>query len=346
MSKKQFSWLLGLTVVAALVAILLPGETRHEGGFEKAALLPGLESQVNDIDWLKISEDGKTVATIRRSGTQWEVEEAAGYRADWPKVQQLLSALAGAEVLEGKTSNPEYYERLGVQDTALRVEFKESFDLPAVISGKAAQGREGQYVRLAGSPQSVLVDRQLDIPVTVTDWLDREIVDVSDSEVVELAIRHPDGETVLAKKVSANDENFELQAIPEGSELKSDWTVNSLAGGLSSLQLDDVAAEQGVDWTGAIHYRLLTADGLDLEAELVRLAPAEGGKDQYWLRLEARVYTTSLDSGLAGDGGETRERADAINLRTSGWAYRIAKYKYDSLAKRMEDLVQKAETSG
>lgn len=216
--------------------------------------------------------------------------------------------------------------------------------MPAVISGKAAQGREGQYVRLAGSPQSILIDRQLEIPATVIDWLDRGIVDISDSEVVELAIGHPDGETVLAKKVSADDENFELQAVPDGSELKSDWAVNSLAGGLSSLQLDDVAALGDIDWTYAIHYRLLTADGLDLEAELVASASTDGGEDQYWLRLEAGVYTTGLDNGIAGDDGETRERADAINRRTSGWAYRIPPYKYDSLVKRMEDLVQKVET--
>ena len=345
MSRKHFLWLFGLTVLAALVAILLPGESRHEGAFEKAGLLPELENQVNDIDWLQISNGGNTVATISRSGSQWEVREAAGYRADWPKIQQLLSALVSAEVIEPKTSNPEYYERLGVQDTSTTIGFRESTGLPAVVSGNTAQGREGQYVRIVDSQQSVLIDQQLDIPVTVEDWLDREIVDISDSEVVELEIRHPDGETILAKKVSADDENFELQAIPEGSEPKSGWTVNSLAGGLSSLQLEDVAAADDVDWAGAIHYRLVTADGLNLAAELVALVSADGG-DQHWLRLEAGVYTTGLDNGIAGDSSETRERADEINSRTSGWAYRIPPYTYDSLAKRMEDLVQSVESSG
>lgn len=346
MSRKHFSWLLGLTVVAALVAILLPGETGRESAFEKTALMPQLESQVNDIDWLQISADGDTVATISRSGSQWQVEEAAAYRADWPKIQQLLSALASAQVVEAKTSNPDYYERLGVQDTSTRIGFRESTALPALISGNTAQGREGQYVRIAGSPQSILIDRELDIPVTLTDWLDREIVDISDSEVVELEIRHPGGETVLAKKVSADDENFELQAIPEGSAAKSDWTVNSLAGGLSSLQLEAVAPVADIDWDGSMHYRLVTADGLDLQAELVAVASADGGDDQYWLRLEAQIYTTRLDSDMAGDGGETRERAEEINRRTGGWAYRIPRYRYDSLARRMDDLVQSAETSG
>ncbi|MEE4215981.1 MAG: DUF4340 domain-containing protein [Xanthomonadales bacterium] len=345
MSKKHFSWLLGLTIVAALVAILLPGETGQESAFEKVALLPKLENQVNDIDWLQISAGGDTVATVSRKGSQWEVEEAAGYRADWPRVQQLLSALVSAEVIEPKTSNPDYYERLGVQDSSARIGFRESTGLPAVISGNTAQGREGQYVRIAGSPQSILIDRELDIPVTLTDWLDREIVDISDSEVVELSISHPDGETVVAKKVSADDENFELQGIPEGSEAKSHWTVNSLAGGFSSLQLDAVAPAGDIDWTGALRYRLVTADGLDLQAELVALVSADGD-DQHWLRLEAGIYTTRLDSGVAGDGSETRERAEEIKRRTGGWAFRIARYKYDSLAKRMEDLVQKAETSG
>lgn len=350
MSKKHFSWLLGLTVVAAVIAALLPSETRHDSGFEKAGLLPGLESRVNDIDWLQISADDRTVATITRNGEQWVVEEAAGYRADWPKLQLLLSALAGAEVVELKTENPDYYERLGVQESAVRITFNESTGLQAVISGNTAQGREGQYVRLAGSPQSVLIDRELDIAATTLDWLEREIIDISDSEVVEMAITHADGEGVLAKKVSADDENFELQGIPEGFELKSDWSINSLAGGLSSLQMNDVMAATEIDWTGATRFRELTADGVNIEAQLVTVAAQEeSGEAQHWLSLKASVYTTGLGNGIAEntaqDSGETRERADKINGRTGGWAYLIPENKYDSMVKRMEDLVQKVETS-
>jgi hypothetical protein len=302
---------------------------------------------VNDIDWLKISPAGEADVTLRRIEGQWLVEEAANYRADWQKLHQLLSALAGAEIAEFKTSNPDYYSRLGVEDTnmpeaeGVLVVFHESTGQPPVIVGNAAQSRNGQYARLADSQQSVLLDRELDIPRTAEDWLDREIVDISDAEVVEINISHPDGDAIKALKVSADDENFELQGVPEGSEPKSNWTVNSLAGAFSSLELDAVAPESDIDWGESFRFGLLTVDGLNIEAELATVEGDGENDDGRWIRLEAGVFDTAVGSGVDENaGGAAAERADEINQRVSGWAYRIPEYKYTSMSKRMEDLVQ------
>ena len=40
MSKKHFSWLAGLTVLAAVIAFLVPSQTAKDNGFEAAQLLP------------------------------------------------------------------------------------------------------------------------------------------------------------------------------------------------------------------------------------------------------------------------------------------------------------------
>ena len=350
MSKKHFSWLLGVTVVVAVLAFLVPRDTVRDESVEQGPLLPDLQGLVNDINWLRISAEGKTVATLRREGGQWVVAEAHAYRADWPKVQQLLSDLAGARIVEPKTVNPDYYDRLGVEDPSSPdaagslVEFHESTGLPAVIVGNSAQGRDGRYVRLAGSEQSLLVDREPELSRAAEDWLDGDIVDIAESEVVEVAVSHEDGETVLARKVSADDENFELQGVPEGSEPKSAWTINSLADGLSSLTLDAVVPAGEIDWSGATGFRLLTADGLNVEASLVVVSGAEGEPDSHWIKLEAGLYTTTLDAGVEPEtAGETESRAAEINDRVAGWAYRIPQYKYSAMTKRMDDLVQKAD---
>lgn len=350
MSRKHFSWLLGLTVVVAIVAFLLPRETVREEDFEKAALLPGLEGQVNDIDWLRLSAAGATVATLERRGEKWVVEEFHGYRADWPALQKLLSDLAAAQVVEAKTANPAYYDRLGVEDpmaadaTGLLIEFRESTGLPAVVAGNTAQGRDGQYVRLLDSEQSLLIDRELEIPRLADGWVDAAIVDISEDEVVEVAVTHPDGEAVLIRKISADDANFELQNVPEGFEAGSSWTVNALAGGLSSLTLDAVAPSSDIEWTGATGFRLLTADGLNVEASLVEVPGEEGASAAHWIMLQAGLYTTTVDAGVDPDAGdETQQRAEALNQDVAGWAYRIPQYKYSAMVKRMEDLVKEIQ---
>ena len=366
MSRKHFSWLLVTTLVVAAAVLLLPVKTGNDNVFEQTPLLPGLQQQVNELDWLRFVGAGDAViATLQRADDHWRVEEAHGYRADWGRLRALLADLAQAQVIEAKTANPEFYDRLGVEDiaapeaTGVRVEFGESSGLPAVIVGKRAEGRDGHYARLQGEAQSLLIDRGLELPAAREDWLDQAIVDIADTEVVEFEIRHTDGERVLARKVSADDENFQLQDIPEGREIKSAWTVDSLASGLASLNLEAVAPEDEVDWDGAARFGLVTADGLRIDVDLVRREAPEGGDEaaaEHWIRLQAGVYETAVESAVevtpatdgeaegsnVEDSGGAAERAAEINARVSGWAYRIPKYKYDSMNKRMDDLLQEA----
>jgi hypothetical protein len=371
MSRKHFSWLLATTLVVAVAVLLMPVRTGKDAGFERTPLLPGLQQQVNDLVWLRFVGAGDAViATLQRTDDHWRVEELHGYRADWARLRALLADLAQAQVIEAKTANPEFYERLGVEDvaapeaTGVRVEFGESSGLPAVIVGKRAEGRDGRYARLLGEAQSVLIDRGLDLPAAREDWLDKAIVDIADSEVVEFEIRHADGERILARKLSADDESFQLQDIPEGREIKSAWTVDSLASSLASLNLEGVAPEGEVDWDGAVRFGLVTADGLRVDVDLARReAPGEDAEAEaaaeHWIRLQAGLYQTAVESAVeatpAADGeaggssvedgdveeiGGAAERASDINARVSGWAYRIPQYKYDSMSKRMDDLLQ------
>jgi hypothetical protein len=355
MSRKHFSWLLFLTFLAALLVLLLPGRTGKESGFETSILLKGMQEQVNDLDWLRLSgAGGVTVATLDRSEAGWTVIEAAGYRADWSRLKSLLANLSQAEITELKTSNAQYYERLGVEDTreenaaGVLIEFSDESGLPAVIIGNRASGREGQYVRLRDAAQSVLIDRQLNLPAGQMDWLESEIIDISSDEVVEVEINHPDGDHIRVSKASADDEDFLLESIPEGFELKSAWTVNSLGNALTALTLDSVAGDEGFDWTRSARYRVLTADGLLVEAELLAQAGEEQddrADDSYWIRLNSSLYQTAVESSVesAEEPSDTARRAAEINSRVQGWAYRIPKHKFDSMTRRQKDLLQVIE---
>jgi len=360
MSRKHFSWLLFVSFLVAAMVLFVPGKTGKESSMEQTVLLPGAGAVINEIDWLRLTAaGGVTIATLKREGTAWVVVESSAYRADWDRLKTLLSALSRAEVIEAKTSNPEYYARLGVEDVSLpeaggvMIEFSEASGLPALIIGKRAQGRNGQYARLRDSAGSALIDQSLNVSAERSDWLDQTIVDIPDAEVVEVQVHHTDGESIKALKTSADNENFVLQDVPDGRAARSEWSVNALAGALASLSLESVAPEDDFDWTGAVRFRLLTADGLLLESELISVEPGgeseiedQAPENEYWIRLHAGLYTTALDSGVeaAGDTSETGARAETINSRVNGWAYSIPGYTFDSMTQRMEDLLQAAES--
>jgi hypothetical protein len=357
MSRKHFSWLLITTLVVAAVVLLVPGKTGKESSFETSRLLPDLQDQVNDLAWLRFTAaGGEIVATLQRAEEQWRVGEAHGYPADWERLRKLLADLAQAEIIEPKTSNPQYYDRLGVQDVSLadasgiRIDFSEGSGLPALIVGETAQGRSGHYVRLDGAEQSALIDREFDIPENAEGWLEQNIVDIADAEVVQVDITHGDGERLQVRKAAADDEDFQLQSMPEGREIRSAWALNSLAGGLSALSLEAVSPAADLDWSAAVRYALVTADGLRIDAQLLR--PVAAGEEGaagggHWIRLEAGLYQTALESGVTApeDPSDTNSSAEEINRRVSGWAYRIPEYKYDTMTKRMEDVLKTVDSA-
>ncbi len=351
MSKKHFSTLLLVTAVVAVLVLLVPGKTAKESAFQKHHLLPGLAALVNDIEYVRLTgAGGETIATLNRRGGKWLVAESSDYRADWTVLRQLLSDLAAAEVIEGKTSNPELYTRLGVEDVdgpdaeGLLIGFAEETGLPSLIVGNKAQGREGQYVRLSGSDQSALIDRALTVPGEMQQWLDRDIIDIQEGELVEISVIHPDGEQILLQKASADDTDFELQMIPEDREIKSNYTVNSIGGGMASLRLDAVVPASNIDWSNAVEIRVLTADGMRVSAKLV------SKEDQHWISLSASEYQPAGSGEPVEPGTETdaplepAERVKRINVRVTGWAYRIPQYKAEVLTKQMDDLLKPLET--
>jgi len=356
MSRKHFSLLLAVTLVVAVLVMLIPGKTSRESDVEKTRLLPGMQEQVNELAWLRVTgAGGQTIVTLARGDGFWQVEQANGYQADWNQLRTLLADLAQTEIVERKTSNPDYYARLGVEDVSqpdaagVLLEFDSASNLPAVIVGNRAQGRDGNYVRLKDAAESLLIDRSLEVPRDSMGWLDRNIIHIADTEVVEVEIVHADGERVLARKASADDENFALQDIPEGREIQSDWTVNAMANGLASLTLEKVAPADGFDWSAATRFGLVTADGLRVDADLIAVPMADEageGATEHWIRLQAGLYQTAVESAVTPPEGsdETVERAEKVNRRVHGWAYQIPKYKFDGMTKRMDDLLKKPDS--
>ena len=338
MNRKLFGILLVVTVVTTLALLLSSGSRDDHPAPARGLLVPGFPDAANDLQAFEIVAPGnRAVATLERRDERWVVAEADGYVADWDTVRGVLAALAQAEIAETKTSNPDYYHRLGVQDIAsadargVLVRFPGTTELPAIIIGNAAQGREGQYARLQDDVQSVLLDRELEVPRETKDWLETTIVDISSDEIVEVNISHPDGESVRISRISVDDGDFTLDGIPDGKEIKSNWTVNSLAGALGSLNLDAVTRHSGSLPDSVVHYQAIAADGLKVDAFWYELD--EAGETSAWVVIEPGL----LDAESAAS--ETVARADEIRQRVEGWAYRVTDYKFDAATKRLDDLL-------
>ena len=170
----------------------------------------------------------------------WTIAERQNFAADTGKLRQLVLAFADAKLLEQKTSNPDRYAQLGVDDAAgTTVTIAgEEFEY-SVIVGNEAQSRY-RYARMVGDEQSWLISADPDLPDDIGEWLDPDVIDVDAVAIRSVTIKHADGEEIQIFKEAEDSNDYQVRDVPESRELSYASVANGMAGVLAGLTLDDV----------------------------------------------------------------------------------------------------------
>lgn len=344
--------LLAATVLALAAVFWLSGQRDEQSAGEGVGelLLPELAGRVNDLEAMTVTAaGGEVVATLQRDENRWRIEEKQGFEADFAALRELLRNLAEARKLEPKTRQPQWYGRLGVGDVSdpdaagARLDFPGT-GLPGVIVGEAAPARAGQYVRLADAERSWLVDRGLQVPTDTVEWLSRSIMDIPSSDIDSVLIRHADGELVRIKAAGNEDsDQFVLLNAPEDREAGPGWRMTGVANSLAGLRLQDVRRhEESAVPDDAVRTLFTTRDGLNFVATLYA---DEVGKWVHF-RVNAEVPAVGEDEHLAEEDSDMLTGAVAVDDRLSPWVYRISDSKYQTMTRRLEDLLEPLDEAG
>jgi hypothetical protein len=354
-----------LTVVAVLAAIgamLLERSSTPDTAVSDGGLLyPGLKSILNDVERLELSgPDAEEKVILERREPGWVVVPKSGYPADSGKIRRLLLRLAEARTVEVKTANPELYSRLGVADsgdgagTLLIVGPPANVSL--IVGARDAAGGSGTYVRRQGEEQSYLIDADLEVKGTETDWLYRELFDVDAGDISKVVIVHGDGEMIELIRVG---DRLVVAGIPPGRELSSPGATQPIARALAALRFDDVVPASEFDAsdpeaTVEFHIddgRRITAqawrkDNTRWLAFNVALDPApEPPADE----AESEPGGTQDPDAVSPAGepaGEDRPaRVDPQSVAQqdaalAGWVYEVPVQRYEQMVRRMEDLLK------
>jgi len=347
MNRRSFLIVAAIVVVALLLAVV--GQRRSApDGVAGSPLLPGLAESLDEIERIVVTKAGaESVATLVHDTHGWSVVEKDGYPADVAKIRRMLLAFAEARVIEEKTSNAAYYDRLGVESVAQPAASGTAValdgDFPQLILGDEANSAS-RYVRRSDEERSYLVDRNPDVPRDTAQWLLPDILDVRGARVQSVTIAHADGERVVIDKTDAEQTNFAVADVPSGRELSYPGVANVIGNVLRELRLDDAArASAGSEPHVVTEFR--SFDGL-----VVTVTGAMHDA-QPWLTFAARAEVeTGAEGNAAGespaqDAAPTTDpaaEAAAINARVAGWRYRIPAHQYDQLTRRLADLLAPA----
>lgn len=357
-----------VAVVAAAVGLRRDPapEPAHAG-----AVFPDLMTQINQVTALTGSTNEGSF-TIKRQDGRWVVENKSDYPADPSKVRQALIGFAELERVEPKTSNPELYEQLDVQDVStdgagslqLTLEGDNGDILASLIVGKrgtvSAADVTEWYVRAPEEEQAWLVRGSLSSDKTVADWLDKNILKFGPARVREVRVRHADGEVVAIRRANAGETDYELMDMPADAEVDSQWGVNTIATTFSELTLEDVVPVATIESANSgLSVEVTTFDGLQIQLKTMEV------DDQSYATLQARfepslvtqasaeepAAAVEADADTATDtdtenktdddsGTPVEEEVDALNARWQGWAYVLPEHSLDNIAIKQAELIK------
>lgn len=310
--------------------------TALSGG--KTLMFPELAARGDGVTSITVRTGAEEVVVQKAEqaggGGAWVLASRGGYPADLEKVRNLVEALSQVKIAETKTSKPESYGRLGVQDVdapgsgSTLVTLKAGPEVAAsMIVGLTPttrgdvpmqQALPGVFARKAGEAQAVLLEKNIEVPKGVTGWMKSDILALEAQRVrsavlVQAAEAVASGaaadapeETLKLSKQAPEDANFEVEAIPAGRALRSPNAPGPIATVLSYVTIEDAAPISTVEGlTPVSKGTFKTFDGVVIET---RLFTRDG---KAWLTLAASYEAPPMpEVPTAPEAAEGPEPAD------------------------------------
>jgi Domain of unknown function (DUF4340) len=321
----------GILLAAAILVIAgstwLAAERRPDrDAVAGSAILPELESVLNEVSEVRIAKGDGTRTTLRRNESGWIVAER-DFPADSGRVRKLLIDLAGLEVVEEKTSDPASYAKLGVEDvnspqaSGTRVEAVAPNRAIGVIVGKPSG--KSVFVRTAGKAKSYLATPSMSADADPKRWIDRNIVDIPRERVKEVSVKPADAPAYAVTRETREQTDFTVAKLPKGRRLSSPSAANPVAESLAGLTLDDVRRPPSEGESTELDVaKFRTFDGLELELH--------GRKDG-----DKRLVTVTA---TASQGAVSAE-AQSIEKRLKDRELEIPGYKYEAIFRPIDELL-------
>ena len=363
--------ILAIVTLVAVGAVMLVDRGSSTTDHGNEIVFPALLEQVNSVVRVRVTgNEGKF--TLARDGDTWVVEEKERYAADPDRVHKLLLGAAGMKRIEPKTSNPELYPKLWLEDPSgedaksvrFGLENASGAELANWVLGdrrpsKSDASRTELYIRVADDPLAWLVEGSVPGGQKIIDWLDRPVARIDRERLRDVEVVHPDGIVIAVNKSLPADADFVLRDIPAEREADSQYRINDIGRFLEDLRFEDVAPSSSLDFAGSVDKQVqaTTFDGLRVRLETVM---RDG---EAWVQLRAEfdeglveksedAAETSKDEAGAAPGDtpgslrsadEVRAEAERLNARWTGWAYELPSFKRDYIAKRMDELTRAIE---
>ncbi|WJG08511.1 DUF4340 domain-containing protein [Aliiglaciecola sp. LCG003] len=303
------------TVGAAIYYLLVQSNNQVA---TRALLFPNLTQQAANIDFIEVTQPSGRVFNATKKASDWITaldEVGVDYPMEQARLAELVENLATAILFEAKTTKPENYEHLGLQDItqadsqATEVSIRAGGSQYRILIGANASSGQGSYVRLTDESQTWLLNKVIDLPSNQYDWLKQPILNIDVSQVDSM-VRIGDGGFSIIKS-SGGEYQFQLTNLSSAQSLKYDSIVDGFVTNLMALDFEKILGVDSATWQElpvVAGFQISLSDGTVIEASLRQeqhlnyiMFTALGGQGgDYW---DGLVY--QISSFNAGQIGRT-----------------------------------------
>jgi hypothetical protein len=367
MTPKSFVYLAAAAVLSALLAIVAFATNNPwgTGPVVSEKLMPTLADSIGKVAEIAIQQ-GEDTAVLERASGSWVLESKGGYPVDVAKVRALLVGLGEAELVEAKTSRPDKYAALELEDPAQKgtkarlvklTDAKGNAIAEAVLGKKRLEAygsgkTGGTYVRRPGNPQTWLANMELDAPVATKDWVKTAVLALDSGKINRLSIEIP-GEPALKierpQPAPAKDTKADAKTDAKDAKAEAKAPAPAAPGKLAFVgfpadgkKLKDASAAESLARAVASidleDVRKLPAPPAGNSVSLVTIESADGLATTLRLRKEGDAHWLSV--AAAGGEGDAKKAAEEITTRTEGWEFKIPSSKAEAILKKRADLVE------
>lgn len=294
MNSKNFTILAVVAAIAVVAAVIaLRSDKTATGGRGDAGATSGkagaspvlgdLASKVNDVAGITVKAAGAETHVELVDG-QWRVKEKASYPADAGKVRQVLFELVSLRDWSERTSRPDLYKTLGVEDVGMKADEaaatpkppeppaapdaegsrsllltltdKSGAVLASTIVGNTKWGQagaDGVYLRKPGNPVSYFASGKLDVPREPLTWVNNEFADIARDRVRSVTLtphENAEADRIVVAKEKPGEGSFAVHNLPANKVLKEPGLPETLVAGLVKTAFEDISKIDAIDFSG------------------------------------------------------------------------------------------------
>ena len=324
--------LAGITGLLALFSIFFQtgDAARQQGDRAGASVFPRFERKIEQAQIIRITsaDTQYTLKRVSEDSTDWVMLESGSYPVRADRLSELANGLTELVWSDQRTSDPEKLDQIGLghpetggAGALIDVQDDEGRSLASLIIGRRP---DKLYGRFPDETKSYRLSGDIPPLYTRQAWLDLEIIDTQPDAVAAVRITQANGRSMFVTRPPGSGPRAFRPAPPfERDTLVSRLAISGPALAISRFAPLDVKPAAALETRPVGRHITTTHDGLEIDVSAYK------DPDGFYVTLRAI------------EAGEGAVRAQSINDRASGWAYRLSEFDWNDYTPRVSTLVRR-----